>query len=386
MRQCIAGFRLSFLFKNKLLVGTSTLAVVLALHLSCSTPDSTIFLPPAVGPVEIAPGLFRVTFNEGPDIVRTFSPDGSRLLYRSSGLVGFGTEWRILSIPIKGRTVTEEAALYRQVLLAPVGNIEFNDEYRILVLWRPPVPPDVGGCGNICPLRLPTWELTMLRLEPSDGAPLSALPTRSAILPVLNSNPDTNVTHDVSIIPAQQEIVDFLADPFGPTMLPGSSIGIYSDGETLWRFDAADPSAPPELVGPGAFPSLSPDGKRLAAAVPTGTPDTAITVCTVPALISCVEWIRDIRTPGWLTIVYDVETGSSDTIASGLEPIFDLTGERLLVRRTMGFFWVDLDTGGEEFVPLTEGGFAPALSSDGTLLAFSSKMSGNIDVYLVRLR
>ena len=364
----------------------SPLTATLVLYTNCSTPDSTIFVPPPVGPVEIAPGLFRVTFNEGPDIVRTFSPDGSRLLYRSSGLAGFGTEWRILSIPIKGGTVTEEAALYRQVLLAPVGNIEFNDEYRILVLWRPPVPPDVGGCGNICPPRLPTWELTMLRLEPSDGAPLSALPTRSAILPVLNSNPDTIVTHDVSIIPAQQEIVDFLADPFGPTMLPGGSIGIYSDGETLWRFDAADPSAPPDLVGPGAFPSLSPDGKRLAAAVPTGTPDTAITVCTVPGLISCVEWIRDIRTPGWLTIVYDLATGSSDTVTRGIEPIFDAGGQRLLVRRTTGLFWIHLVTGSEESVPLTEGAFAPALSPDGTLLAFSSKRSGNTDVYLVRLR
>ena len=84
-------------------------------------------------------------------------------------------------------------------------------------------------------------------------------------------------------------------------------------------------------------------------------------------------------------VLYNLETGSADTLTMGVEPTFGPGSDRILVRRADSFYWVDLTSGAEEAVPRTEGGFAPAISPDGTLIAFSSSRSGNPDVYLLQV-
>jgi hypothetical protein len=64
-------------------------------------------------PEEISPGLFRVTWNPAPDVVRGFTPDGARILYQSRDLTGFGPGWYVLSVGITAGDVREEASVYR---------------------------------------------------------------------------------------------------------------------------------------------------------------------------------------------------------------------------------------------------------------------------------
>jgi Tol biopolymer transport system component len=52
----------------------------------------------------------------------------------------------------------------------------------------------------------------------------------------------------------------------------------------------------------------------------------------------------------------------------------------------MGCTGVDLATGTAELIAGAEGGFAPAVSPDGSLLAFSAERFENPDVFFVRIR
>ena len=75
----------------------------------CTEPEDVLFKPPVVEPVDEG-HRFRLTNNPGPDVVRGFTPDGERILYRSHGLTGFGEDWRILSVPVGGGPAREEGA------------------------------------------------------------------------------------------------------------------------------------------------------------------------------------------------------------------------------------------------------------------------------------
>ncbi len=70
---------------------------------------------------------------------------------------------------------------------------------------------------------------------------------------------------------------------------------------------------------------------------------------------------------------------------SGEGPRFHPSGSRLLVSRFDGLHWIDLETGATESVPETGGAYAPAISPDGTMLAFSMSLFGNPDVFLLVL-
>jgi hypothetical protein len=216
----------------------------------------------------VAAGLFRVTWNPEPDVVRGFTPDG-RIVYRARNLSGLGPGWALLTMDLVDGSVREDARIYRLALRDTVAQLVFGPSSRLLVSWRTIL--DAGfNCAGQCPAPAAPIGVTVRRLSLTDGTPLGALPTRSVPLPnhaVLTTGcMDTRFR----LRPAEQEAVERRANPYGPVELPDGSAGYYSDGETVWRYDPADPAAPPDSVGPGAFPALSPDGLRLAAAVPLG--------------------------------------------------------------------------------------------------------------------
>jgi hypothetical protein len=184
--------------------------------------------------------------------------------------------------------------------------------------------------------------------------------------------------------PAEQEITLRRANPYGPVESSDGSAGFYSDGEAVWRYDPADPAAPPDSLGPGAFPALSPDGLRLAAAVPSGL-DSTSTQCQA-GLCPCIQVTWTITATGWTVRLYDLAGGTVDTLAAGLEPAFDPLEPRLVVRRPDALYWVALATGEATEIPGTAGGYAPAVSPDGALLAFTAERFDGPDVFFVRIR
>lgn len=345
----------------------------------CETPPDAVFTAPVVEPIE-AGGRFRITFNSGPDVVRGFDP-GGRLLYRSRGLVPFGGEWALLSVPPDGGTVREEVAVYRAAVTSPVANLRFDPTGRTLVLWREPVA-DVHGCGDPAPPPPPVVGLTLYHLPPQDGAPLSSVPVRALELP--NVSGAATPAQRVRRTPAELEATRSGADPFGPAVLPDGSAAFVSDGDSLWRIVLGAPTAAPEFVAIGAFPAVSPDGRTLAFAEPLGLDSTTTTTVVTRPFVSCVQTTVTISAAGWQVVLHDLASGGQAVLAPGLEPHFDSSGARVLVRRD-GLYWVSRADGREEALAGTSGAVAPALAPDGSLVAFSLGPAATADVYFVRL-
>ncbi len=357
---------------------------LLAALVGCAEPNDVLFTPLPVEPIA-EDGRFRLTGNQGPDLVRGFTPDGARIVYVSRGLAGFGEEWRILSIPAEGGAVREEAAIYRAAIEGDsLAQLVFDPGGRVLVSWKPAVA-GIHGCGPPAPAGPNVIGLTLRRLDPEDGRALSSIPTRFIATNTVFGA--ATASQRIRILPVEGEIKTFGAEPFGPAVShDGSGIGFISDGEAVWRVDLNNPTAPAESIGPGAFPALSADDRLLAVAVPTGV-DSVITTVIVPAgLGACVQVTIAIMAAGWEIVLYDLSDGSTQLLAPGTEPRFHPATDRLLVRRVDGLYWVDLGTAQATLIPGTVGGHSPALSPDGSLLAFSAaSTSGSQDVFFVPL-
>ncbi|HEX9729501.1 MAG TPA: hypothetical protein VGA37_13425 [Gemmatimonadales bacterium] len=354
-------------------------SVAVALLAACTPPDDTLFTPAVVEPQEVQPGLFRVTWNPGPDVVRGFNLDGTRIVFRSQDLGASAVDWRLHSVPVAGGQGREEAAIYRLALINPVGQIVFTPGFRWLALWRQ-ATPGAETCRG-CPPAPTAVQLSLMRLGETDGLPLSALPVRFHVLP--NFASASPCDHRIRINPAEREIRDRGTNPFGPVVSATGSDGYYSDGETTWRFDPADPAQPADSIGPGSFPDLSRDGSLLAVAQPVQT-DSVSDIC-IDGICPCIQETVSITAGQWQVVIHDLRAGTTRVLAPGLEPRFDPRGRRVLVRRFDGLYWVDLESGAADSIPGTTVGFAPAISPDGSLIAFSSFLAGNVDVFFVRV-
>jgi hypothetical protein len=349
---------------------------------ACAEPDDTLFTPPPLPPAEIAPGLFRATWNPEPDVVRGFTADG-RIVYRARHLAGLDSGWALVTLGLADGDVREEARIYRLALRDTVGQLVFGPTSRLLVSWRTIVEAGFN-CAGLCPAPSAPIGFAVRRLPLTDGAPLSALPTRVVTMPnhavVTTGCMDTRFR----LRPAEQEALERHANPYGPVEPADASAVYYSDGETLWRYDPADPAAAPDSLGPGAFPALSPDGRQLAAAVPLGL-DSSSGVCFA-GLCPCRLETVTISTTGWAVVLYDPSSGAATQLTDGLEPVFDPLAPRVVVRRPDALYWVDLVTGNASEIPQTEGAYAPAVAPDGSILAFTAERFGNPDVFYVRIR
>jgi hypothetical protein len=377
------------------MIARSALGPWLALTLlsACATPDDTLFTRPPVPPTEVAPGLFRVTWNPEPDVVRGFTPDGARIVFQSRDLAGFGKGWYVLSVGLADGAVREEAGIYRLALPDTTAHVVIGTSGRLLVTWHT-VPPGGVTCGQnaVCPLPPAAIDVAVRRLALTDGLPISALPIHEFRLPnhattaqnCLDGSVDPNGNHRIRIRPAEREIDLRRVNPFGPVELADGSAGFLSDGETVWRYDPADPAAPPDSLGPGAFPALSPDGRWLAVAVPLGLDSTA-GQCQA-GLCPCRQETVTITTTGWEVRLYDLASGGSVTLGAGLEPAFDPLDARVVVRQRDGLYWVTLATGEATPIAGTDGAYAPALSPDGTILAFTADRFDGPDVFFLRIR
>jgi Tol biopolymer transport system component len=358
---------------------------------ACESPSDTIFDRPAFSPIEEQAGLFRVTSGSGPDVARGFLPDG-RLLFRAYDIPPFGRDWVLLSVPLTGGQVREEAGVYRPALLDEMGQLTVDGSTRALVLWKSPVP-GIHGCpdssltsaGSPGPApRTPTpVGFTIYALPPTDGTPVAAIPSRFVSTNMVNGI--GTLRQRVRVNPALRDVDRTGSNAFGPVLLPGTGDVIYSDGEQLWRAPLADSTVTPVLAGVGAYPALSPDGRTLAYARPTGL-DSVVRTFSIPlGLAFCVEEHVEVSAARWEIFLQDLETGTETFLTEGLDPAFDPLAGRLAVRGD-ALSWVDLTSGTLTPIPGTLGGYGPIPSPDGTLLVFSRLNDPtNSDVYFVRI-
>jgi len=363
--------------------------VVLLGVTACESPADTIFERPPFSPIEEQAGLFRVTSGSGPDVARGFLPDG-RLLFRTYDLPPFGRDWVLLSVPLAGGQIREEAGVYRPALIDDMGQLTMDGASRALVLWKGPLP-GVHGCpdsslttaGSPGPApRTPTpVGVTIYALTPEDGVPIASIPSRFVSTNLVEGI--GTLRQRVRVYPTARDVDRTGTNAFGPVHVPGTGDVIYSDGEQLWRVPLSDPSVAPSFIGVGAYPALSPDGRTLAYARPTGL-DSVVRTFAIPlGLAFCVEEHVEISASRWEIFVQDLETGAETFLAEGSDPAFDPLAGRLAVRGE-ALSWVDLGSGVVTPIPGTSGGYGPVPSPDGTVLVFSRLNDPtNSDVYFV---
>jgi hypothetical protein len=360
----------------------------------CTSPSDVLYERPTFTPKLDEQGRSRVTFGAGADVLRGFTPDG-RLLFRAENLVPFGAGWILASVPPEGGQVREEVSVYRPAFLDEMGSLVIGETRRELVLWTPLTSargcPDSSetttGTPGPAPRPPSPAGLTIYSLPAKDGVPIAAIPSRVVSTGAVTRTdvPGGDVLITVRVTPALRDVRRTGANPFGPATIPGTDDVVYSDGERLWRANAIDTTMPPEPLGEGAYPALSPDGRALAFARPVGL-DSTVQTFTIPGPFNdCVQTQVEITAASWEVVLRDIESGNEQVLTDGVEPVFDPLAQRLVVRGT-DLRWFDLSTLTAVTITGTTGAFAPGVSPDGTILAFSLFSSGtNSDVYYQRI-
>ena len=356
---------------------------------ACADPSDVLYQAGPVPPLEVKPGLFRLTFDPHGDYVRGFTTTGDTILFRGQRSIAVGDVWQILGVPVAGDPTAEQVHLYRSALRQPLGSLEAVDQARFLSWWQPGTDGSFygpAGCPGPASRRLQAWMQGVFRLPNVDGAALSSVPFWLILTPsadtLVNSSAliEFRTRFDFAQIEAERG-----ANAFGPNVSTDGRTGFYSDGELVWRFDPTSAIPAPDSITHAIFPRVSPDGARLAVAVPEGVDSVEKVTNGSTGVRQCLQDEWSLTATGWHVVVTNLGGGDTVRVVRGTEPVFDSAGARIVVRRGTGLVLVDLASGAESPVPGTEGAFAAAWSPDGSYLAFSATVSNNTDVYFVKL-
>lgn len=358
-------------------------AVVVLLH-GCEQPSAILVEPPPNIPPVTSQGR-RLTFGPDTDVARGFTLDG-RVVFSTRNLVPFGPERIVASIAPEGGPAREEAGIYRLAFRQEVGAMAFASGRRVMAVWTPSVPREFYACPDTAPAPPPAVHVTLFELGPTDGTALANLPARAVPVEAVEGEGKIDVggagqtvSFRVRVTPAQREIAGRGTNPFGPVPLPDGSL-IFSDGERLWHGRAGDTTAL-ALLGAGAFPSLDSSGTMLAFARPVAI-DSTVVVYRIPVFGGdCVQEHVEVTSGGWEVVLRDLRSGAERVLAEGIEPVLDPVAPRLLYRAPSGLRWVSLDGVDLGSFDGTAGAFAPAISPDGALGAYSWSGPDGVDVY-----
>ncbi|MEX1050287.1 MAG: hypothetical protein WEC54_01935, partial [Gemmatimonadales bacterium] len=348
-----------------------------------------LYEPEASVPVEVSPGLFRLTTNTGPDYVRGVLADG-RVLYLTSGLEGGPAAPGIVSVTPDGGPVRSEAGAYGTVL----PGLVINDYYatstrRTLLTVIPPRGRD-HYCGDIgFPAPTPQfvgWRLFVL--PESDGPAFSSLNRFEREFPLFaNSGFDPsgrpNQPKRIRLVPALHDADSSGTRSAGPAITASGQYAYLSDMEMIWRIDLSDTTAAPVAVTEGAYPLLSAGGDALFVARASLTDSLSTPTLVVYGFAGCFQTIVTFTVSEWTTIRIDI-AGVEDTIGVGSEAAL-LGDSALVVRRPDGLHALRLSDGVSTRIIEDPTARSPAVAPDGSFIAFTSRRFGNPDVFVLRL-
>lgn len=176
---------------------------------------------------------------------------------------------------------------------------------------------------------------------------------------------------------------------YRPTWAPDAERIAYSDGLGLHVWEpGTDVDATVPNTGDGVSPAWSPTGEWIAF-TSLERADSASTTCTNrPAtsseLICALE--QTIYTVGRRTLtLVSPATGTLAELTEGEEAAWSPDGEWIFYRGADEIRRIRVDGSADQAVPGTTGGRDPAVSPDGTRLAFSRRTEGSYDVWVVAL-
>ena len=344
----------------------------------------------------------RITWDQRDDRSLTWSSDGERIVYvRGDVLAAFSDLPTLLSIPGQGGTrellypdLQSEEGLGGRPLTAPA--VDPRSE-RIAFVQRFQMAP-ASGCGEAgweclsatdsTPPPGPRLQQLALRVRaPGDAGELGDGPGLEFELAGRTEDPSAVNPPEfapvvgrviVDYYPAHRLFEEDGSLFFRPTWNPDADEIVYGDALQLrrWRIGEAT-STPIPGTEDGITPAWSPDGEWIAFVRLERTRNTT-SLCVnlrvipdVPPIPTCVQETHDFGL-GVATVELLRPDGSQGrALGEGWEPAWSPDGRYLYVRRGGGIYRLSAETGAAEPVPGTEGGREPAVSPDGTELAFA---------------
>lgn len=346
------------------------------------------FVPDVTRPADEP--VVRLTYAAGDQRYPAWSADGDSVYYSGDTFPGMpATPGGVYAVPAGGgtaRAVMPELQSFANGgprRLAAPSPAPTGTRIALVELVRPAAPGPSCGCELPEPRLVSGW--IRVRDTGEAGAPDDDL---TATVNFAGRDPRTTPPAPGSyldrVFPFQLRFAEEGVVAMRPSWSPDGERLVFSDGLQLyvWRVGMAPPQPLPGTAD-GVLPAWSPDGQRIAFTRWARTDSTSGT-CACPTLrgTAFFEQIAYVANPQVWTIAPD---GSDPvSLGPGDAPAWAPDGQSLYLRRDDRIVRVALDASVLGIVPFTEGAHDPALSPDGTRLAFARDGSG-YDVWVVTL-
>lgn len=262
---------------------------------------------------------------------------------------------------------------------------------EIRALWDPdPCPTSTPAC---VPTRegAPLPPLRQLRVHVrsfEETGPLEESTRLDVDAPGVDIGRDVLPVYTVRVHPFQRLFELDRAFTFRVTWAPDGERLAFSDGLRIliWTV-GADQADPVPNTEDGAWPAWSPDGEWIAF-TRIERADSVNSQCThIGALGPNCEQVRTDYIPGRRVLNIIRPDGSGPVeLADGDESAWAPDNQTLYFRHRGQIWRTSLNGSGPEVVPDTEAGHEPAVSPDGTRLAFAKiGEGGNFDIWVIPL-
>jgi len=362
---------------------TRTLVAVLVslVALTCGVDDPVIFPAEPSTPVEVRPGIFRLTYHLEADVFPTWT-DSVTVSYRSKALPPYDTGFVLLQRSVHGGPATEREVVFRRqalvLSLVPVSAPGRGGEMH-LVYWMQ-AKNDAALCALPCP---PAAAQGVRVLDPATSDTITELEGWTVPFGRITGSGSPQV--GLRLVPEDLDARDGWMNPFGPAYGEATTPFYLSSGTAIFRASESGTTPMLDSVTTGSYPALSPDGSLLAF-TRTILVDSTTAICTVDfGLGPCIQATVTITEGGREVWVRDLTTGAERSLGAGWAPTFDAAGTRVAVASAAGLDWIDVSTGVRTGIPNTAGAHSPAVSPDGSRLAFVAEWAGQPDVYFLVL-
>lgn len=354
----------------------------------------------------------QVTFNLGDDRAPAWSESGDTIYYTGEGFdVLQRTEGLLLAIPANGgtarpllpsvQTVSAPARAFLTPAVEPGGRrIAYAHKIRILA----PGATLCGGSVACQPAdpsmsRLPRLERLVLRVRDlAATGPIEADPELAIDFPGKDFDDTVHPfnlsgVHVIDVFPFHTVFNEDETYLFRPSWSPAGGSLVVSDGSRLLSWDPSGGAVSPIPNTEDAISAAwSPDGTWIAfTRLERGTGVTS--QCQHSSVgrggqifVSCIE--RRTVFPilrRTVSLIRPDGSGRVD-ITDGVEPAWGPDSRTLYFRRAGRIWRISVDGTGEAAVGGTVGGREPAVSPDGSRLAFARPdASGKHDIWIVSL-
>jgi hypothetical protein len=347
----------------------------------------------------------RLTFNPGDDRAPAWNTAGDSILYVADGFAPFPIRpGVVLSLPkdggdaaafmepmqfgVKSQPNLGAAAISAQrIAFLEITRLE---QYECAV----PVCPNIGVDMDGAHLRLREAALRVRRSDASTGVDEFALPIAFQGAVIDSSQHPFGLPYvHVHTTHPYHRLYNIYRDPFfRPSWSPDGQTVVFSDGLDLYRWQVGTPAA--TLIPntrDAVWPAWSPDGQSIAFTRLSRIFAANLTCnCFTPkGDITAVYQTTLYHDPGNLgrLVVMNADGSNQREIGDGMAPAWMPNSRDIVAARRDGIFLIDVATAAASLIPSTAGGAEPAVSPDGSTLAFARvSAGGTYDIWKIRLQ